>query len=206
MPLCPNQVLDLPFTASDGRTVRLHDFAGKVVRLRRDDAEPGDLPARHHDIRHNGSSRADRWTRSRRDLLVDHGRPRSRHTGSTCGLPGPVRTTPELAGTDRFSVDALWNYIGVSRERVGEPKGTPPRNWRTGRPLTYDVEHSDEVFFVDQRGHERFVLEGPPSATAGSVPDALRSFMNSAGKANLADPPATAWTQAQAQQVLRWLD
>ena len=59
---------------------------------------------------------------------------------------------------------------------------------------------------MDQRGHERFVLEGPPYATAGSVPEALRSFMNSEGKANLANPPATAWTRAEAQQVLRWLD
>lgn len=88
------------------------------------------------------------------------------------------------------------------REKVREGSGPAPKNWRTGQPLAYDVQHSDEVFFLDGRGHERFVLEGPPYAGRGSVPAALYAFMDAQGHANLARPSSTAWTEAQARQIL----
>jgi cytochrome oxidase Cu insertion factor (SCO1/SenC/PrrC family) len=204
----PSQILELPFTASDGRSVRLRDFAGKVVAVSDvmtlcQETCPLDTTT------FVKTDRAEQTAGRGRDemflsITVDPGRDTRAQLAAYRDLFAPPQNWLALTGP-QTSVDALWNYLGVWRQRVGEPKGTPPRNWRTGRPLTYDVEHSDEVFFVDQRGHERFVLEGPPYATAGSVPKALRSFMNSEGKANLADPPSTAWTQTQAQQVLRWL-
>lgn len=63
------------------------------------------------------------------------------------------------------NVNALWTFFGVWRKKTSDPVGaSAPKDWRTGAPLTYDVAHSDEVFFLDKRGHERFVLEGPPVA------------------------------------------
>lgn len=103
------------------------------------------------------------------------------------------------------TVNALWNYLGVWRQKVGEGSGPVPRNWRTGQPLTYDVQHSDEVFFLDARGHERFVLEGAPYAAKASIPRTLFEFMDADGRRGLGTAPGTARTQAQAQQVLAWV-
>ena len=103
------------------------------------------------------------------------------------------------------NVNALWDYFGVWRKRVPDGPGAAPRNWRTGAKLTYDVQHSDEVFFLDAAGHERFVLEGAPYAAGGTVPRKLRAFMDDEGRKNLTDPASTAWTEAQAETVIRSL-
>lgn len=103
------------------------------------------------------------------------------------------------------SLAALWRDLGVYTERV--PDTAPaPRDWLTGRPLTYDITHSDEVFFVDTGQHERFLLEGPPHLSAGSTLSAtLRRFLDASGRRNLTHPHASSWTAAQELQVLGWL-
>jgi hypothetical protein len=81
-----------------------------------------------------------------------------------------------------------------------------PRDWLTGKPLTYDLTHSDEVFFIDQHGHERFVLEGVPHVAAGApLPATLKKFLDDTGHKNLTHPDAEAWTLPQELQVLSWL-
>jgi len=109
-----------------------------------------------------------------------------------------------LTGTPA-TVKALWDHLGVWRSTVGEPPGPAPRSWRTGEPLRYDVQHCDEVFFFDRRGHERFVLEGPSYAARASLPQTLYRFMDSQGHRNVSSPSSDAWTEAQARKVLAWV-
>lgn len=100
----------------------------------------------------------------------------------------------------------LWHTLGVYTEKVNEGAGPAPKNWRTGKPLTYDVDHSDEVFFFDSRQHERFILEGPPHVnTKSTVPLKLYQFMDKKGHHNLEHPDASAWTVPQALRVIGWL-
>lgn len=101
---------------------------------------------------------------------------------------------------------ALWKYLGVYYQKV--PEGTPPAtDWRTGQTLTYDLDHADDVFFIDATGNERFVIDGPGNVTSGTqVPQALYKFMDDQGHQNLAHPDAAgSWTVSQALQVLQWL-
>ncbi|MEO6885554.1 MAG: SCO family protein [Jatrophihabitantaceae bacterium] len=102
-------------------------------------------------------------------------------------------------------IGALWDSLGVYREKVAE--GSPATdNWRTGKPLTYDIDHSDELFFVDATSHSRFVLEGPPHINSSSaVPAKLYAFMDASGHQNVSAPASTAWTIPQALTVLAWL-
>ncbi|HET8599158.1 MAG TPA: SCO family protein [Segeticoccus sp.] len=114
-----------------------------------------------------------------------------------------------LTGSPKV-LNRWWDTLGVWRQKTPESKihepGPAPRNWRTGQKLTYDVAHSDEVFFFDGRQHERFVLEGPPHVTDPSLlPKRLRSFLNDAGRKNLAHPSKEAWTEPQALKVVSWL-
>lgn len=105
----------------------------------------------------------------------------------------------------RADVSRLWKYFGVYIKKV--PSDHPaPKNWRTGATLTYDLEHSDEVFFLDGQAHERFILEGMPVVRKKSeIPQVIYHFLSKDGRQNVAHPKATAWTEQQALDVLSWL-
>ena len=63
--------------------------------------------------------------------------------------PARLAAFAKLTGTNlelltgRAAVLAkLWRYFGTWYQKV--PEGTPPStDWETGRPYTYDVDHSD---------------------------------------------------------------
>ncbi|MBO1766332.1 SCO family protein [Allobranchiibius sp. GilTou38] len=205
----PASIRDLRFTASDGRTVRLADFAGKTVAISDvmtlcQETCPADTAtlvqtARAEDAAGRGSGEVFL------SITVDP----ARDTAAQLAAYRNLFVTPPgnwlaLTGT-ASTVNALWNYLGVWRQKIGEGSGPAPRNWRTNAPLTYDVQHSDEVFFLDGRGHERFVLEGAPYAAKGAVPRTLYDFMDAEGRRGLGAASTTAWTQAQAQKVLAWV-
>jgi protein SCO1/2 len=106
---------------------------------------------------------------------------------------------------DPAQLATLWKTLGVYIHRVPD---TPPypRNWRTGKPLSYDITHSDEVFFLDKSGHERFLLEGAPHlAPHTSLPRTLAKFLDAHGQRNITHPSKLAWTLPQELQVLSWL-
>ena len=66
----------------------------------------------------------------------------------------------------------------------------------TSRGPTFDVAHTDGVFFVDERGHERIAMIGMPN-THGKLDARLRRLLEGKGLRNLAQPQA-AWTVEQA--------
>lgn len=205
----PASLLRLPFTSSDGRTVRLSDFSGKSVVL--SDAMtlcqetcPLDTAtlvqtARAEDLA--GGEPGEMFL----SITVDPARDTPAQLAAYRRLYAPPPGNWMALTGSPATVNALWSYLGVWRAKVKEPAGSAPRNWRTGQPLAYDVQHSDEVFFLDGHGHERFVLEGPPYAARASLPQAVYNFMDAQGRRNVSSPSSSAWTQAQAQQVLSWL-
>lgn len=110
-----------------------------------------------------------------------------------------------VAGGSRAALSGLWRALGVYIKKVPDD-GTAPRNWRTGAPLTYDLTHSDEVFFVDAKGQERFLLEGAPHVAPGAaIPGRLYAFLDAKGRRNVAHPGGQAWTLPQEMSVLSWL-
>ncbi|MCX3060687.1 SCO family protein [Streptomyces beihaiensis] len=102
------------------------------------------------------------------------------------------------------TIAKLWKYFGVWTKKVPQDN-PPPKNWRTGKTLTYDVEHSDELFFLDRSGHERFLIEGTAHVADGTLPSTLRHYLSDKGVKNLEHPNGDAWTVPQALQTLSWL-
>jgi protein SCO1/2 len=138
-------------------------------------------------------------------VTVDPGRDTPERLAAYRALFRPVpQDWLTLTGTPA-TLRAFWKRLGVFVRR--EPDKAPlPRDWLTGRPLHYDVTHSDAVIFVDRRGAERFVLQGSPHVAAGvPVPLALRRFLSEQGRRNLARPRAGAWTLPQELSVISWL-
>jgi protein SCO1/2 len=81
-----------------------------------------------------------------------------------------------------------------------------PKDWLTGKPLTYDLTHSDEVFFFDRKGRERYLLEGAAHVAGGApLPQTLRTFLDASVRANLNHPGSEAWMLPQEMRVISWL-
>ena len=203
----------IPFTDESGRTVHLSDYAGRTIVL-------GDiltLCQEHCPIdTATFVQLAERYAAdpSRRDdtvflsVTVDPGRDtpaqlaayRRLYVGRASNLPQWHLLTAAPADLHR-----LWSFLHVYVHRVREDGGagaTAPRNWRTGRPLTYDVDHGDDVFFIDGSGRERWVFPDQPYLHGARVPARMQRFMSAEGQHN--EGKGT-WTTAEALQVLDWI-
>ncbi len=108
-----------------------------------------------------------------------------------------------LTGTSA-SIRAFWKPLGVYYQKV--PEGHPAQvDWWTGKPLTYDVDHSDGFFLIDRSGEERFVTQDIPFLH-GHLPSPLRHLLDSEGLKYLkAGDPGQDYTLPQAAEALSWL-
>jgi cytochrome oxidase Cu insertion factor (SCO1/SenC/PrrC family) len=98
-----------------------------------------------------------------------------------------------LTGTSA-AIRRLWRFLGVYYQRVPQRK-PPDVDWLTGKPETFDVQHTDGLVILDPQGQERVADEGMPDLT-GRLPPALRALLNAQGRQNFAHPRLP-WTAAQ---------
>ena len=106
-----------------------------------------------------------------------------------------------LTGT-QSEIGRLWKFFGVYYTRV--PQGKPPDiDWLTHKPETFDVQHTDAIFFIDPAGQERIVDEGMPEVN-GQLSPVLKSLLSDQGLQNL-EHPQLPWTAAEALDDLYFL-
>jgi protein SCO1/2 len=206
-------VESIPFTDESGHTVRLSDYAGRTIVL-------GDiltLCQEHCPIdTATFVQLAHRWTADPTDAA---------HTVFLSITVDPARDTPaQLAAYRRLYVGSphnlpewhlltatpaalheLWSFLHVYVQKVGGDGGAAsgaPRSWRTGRPLTYDVDHSDDVYFIDPKGRERWVFPDQPYLHGARIPARMQRFMTAEGARN---ETKGSWTAAEGVTVLRWI-
>ncbi|MDQ2850136.1 MAG: SCO family protein [Actinomycetota bacterium] len=204
----PKSVLGLAFTDTTGKTVRLSDFAGRTIMLSDtmtlcQETCPLDTATLVQTAR--AADKAGMKNVVYLTVTIDPARDTVPQIAAYRRLYTPTPANWEVLTGSASSVNALWSFLGVWRQKTADLPGAAPKNWRTGQPLTYDISHSDEVFFIDKQGHERFLLEGPPVAAKGQIPATVYKFMSAEGHKNVLHPPTTAWTQPQATTVLRWV-
>ncbi len=109
-----------------------------------------------------------------------------------------------LVTADASAIATLWRFFGVAYAK--EDNTAPlPKDWLTGRPLTYDVTHQDAVFIVDGSGHERWFVVGSPSTAGAQPPSKMLSFLSDQGRQNLAAPEPGSWTANDVEAALAWL-
>lgn len=206
----PSDILRLPLVDQDGRRTDLAAFGGKVLVLsdimtlcqETCPLDTADLVQTAHtvDDAHQGS-KVEFLT-----ITIDPERDTTAQLAAYRRQYAPPPPNWEVLTGSPADIAKLWKYFGVYVKKV--PEGTPPaRNWRTGQPLTYDLDHTDGVFFLDARGHERFLLDGAGYVAPGTpLPATMRSFLDAQGLANLEHPDtSTTWTVPQAVQAVSWL-
>jgi len=123
--------------------------------------------------------------------------------------PGRLRAYRRLAGIDftqltgsKAQIHRLWKFFGVQYNRV--PQGKPPDiDWLTHKPETFDVQHTDALFFLDPSGQERIADDGMPQIT-GRLAPSLARLLNDQGRHNL-EHPQFAWTATDVFDDLYYL-
>jgi protein SCO1/2 len=103
-------------------------------------------------------------------------------------------------------IATLWKSFGVAYDRTPTTETPAPKDWLTGAPLTYDVDHQDVVVVIDPDGHERWLVDGTPKISSpSSVPSSLQTFLNDDGHANETAPADPSWTAADVVSAVRYV-
>jgi protein SCO1 len=205
----PRSVLSIPLVDSAGRPRTLADFHGKTLVISDGmtlcqetcPLDTASVVQTARDVERSGQQGEVKFV----TITVDPQRDTPRRLSRYRAMFAPPDNWLTLTGTPQ-NVHRLWKFFGVYWKKVPADR-TGPRDWMTGKPLGYDIEHSDEVFFLDGNGHERFLLEGTSHVEHRSqIPRRLYSFLSAKGHHNVAHPSGAAWTVSQALQVIDWLD
>lgn len=207
--LLPAAIAHMPLTEANGTRTDLAAFRGKTVMV-------ADFMTLCTDVCPLISANAVSLARtlatdglSGRTALLEITLDPRRDTASRLrayqDLYGPRPPNWYLLRASPRDTKTFWKYFGVYRRRVKE--GTPPdRDWLTGKPLTYDIAHSDDLVFLGSAGEERFVIDGNPDTRGQAPPRVLRNGLSAQGRRDLRHPNAVEdWTTSQALRVFDWL-
>ncbi len=127
----------------------------------------------------------------------------------------PQRDTPARLAAYAHLTGASWelvtesptalaqfeHYFGWDVQRVSEDNHSI--DWWTGKPLTYDVNHSDGFEVIGPRGTMRFSTGAAPDFH-GTLNPTLHKFLSPEGIAHLARPPKPGWTTSQMVSTISW--
>jgi cytochrome oxidase Cu insertion factor (SCO1/SenC/PrrC family) len=202
----PRAILNTPLLSASGEKVDLTSFPGKVLVIsdimtlcqETCPLDTANVVAAAQAVAAAGLSDRVEFL----SITVDPNRDTPARLAAFQRLFAPVPANwITLTGTST-ALAALWRYLGVYTERV--PDDAPaPKDWLTGKPLTYDITHTDAVFFLDPAGTERYLLAGHPYVARGTgLPPTLRSFLSPSGVENLDNPGAGSWTVADMLSAL----
>jgi len=193
-----------PLVTEQGRTTTLAAYRGKYVMLapfltlcqEECPMTTGAILAMEQDVRAAGLAgkvvflevSVDPWRDSPARLAAY-----ARRFGA--GWPLLTGSLPDLT--------AFWHSFGIYFAKV--PEGSPPAiDWWTGKPLTFDVTHSDGFVLINPQGRERFITIEPVNLH-GKLEPGLQQLLDKAGLRNLYHQTPESWTLPQGLAALSWL-
>jgi protein SCO1/2 len=191
----PAAVRHLPLTDQYGKTVELSSWPGKTVLLVPflslcQDVCPlitGNLVAVEQSLRADHAACKVQIV----ELTIDPGRDTPARLAAYANLTG---ADWQLVTEPPVELRSLAKFFGFYYQKV--PEDDPDaRDWWTGKPLTYDVDHTDNYFVIDPAGVERVVQDGAPDFH-GKLNPKLYHFLDALGRQHLKQPPQPDWTPA----------
>lgn len=128
----------------------------------------------------------------------------------------PARDTPSRLAAYARLTDASWELLTESPSQAAQveqffgwvvqrvPEDSPASlDWWTGKPLTYDINHSDGFVIIDTHGAERFSTGAAPDFH-GTLNPTLHRFLTAEGRDHLAHPLSPGWNPTAALETLGW--
>ena len=183
----PSSIAHLAFTDQHGRSVDLASFRGKTVlvvpflTLCTDicPLDTGNLLQVEHALVADGSASKVQLV----ELSVDPTRDTPARLAAYAHLTG---ADWELLTETPAQAAQVEDFFGWVVQRV--PEGSPPAiDWWTGKPLTYDINHSDGFVVIGTTGAERFSTGAAPDFH-GVLNPTLHQFLDAEGRDHLAHP------------------
>jgi protein SCO1/2 len=204
----PAALLDLPLTDQRGHHLTLGSFSGKfvvvsdVLTLCQETCAIGTasmLQAARTVDRAGLGDKVEFLS-----ITIDPRRDDQRHLAAYQRLFGALPNW-ELATGSAADINRLWDKLGVWRRTVSLSPPYP-RDWLTSKPLTVDIQHSDDLIFIGPDARFRFLIDGPGAVGAAkSIPSTILGFMDRLGHKNVTNPDAGSWSASDVVAVLRWL-
>ena len=200
----PASIAQLPFTDQRGATVDLASWRGKTVlvvpflTLCTDicPLDTGNLLQVEHSLAADGSASKVQLV----ELSVDPTRDTPARLAAYAKLTG---ASWELLTETPAQATEVEHFFGWVVQRV--PEGSPPSlDWWTGKPLTYDINHSDGFVVIDGHGTVRFSTGAAPDFH-GTLNPTLHRFLTAEGRDHLAHPLTPGWNPTSALETLGWL-
>jgi protein SCO1 len=191
----------LPLTNQHGDNVTLASWPGRTVLLVPfltlcQDICPlttGNLVAVENSLRADGAAGKVQII----ELSVDPGRDTPARLAAYARLTGAGW---QLVTEPPAELRKLAKFFGFYYQKVHEDNPTA-RDWWTGKPLTYDVDHSDNYFVIDPSGVERVIQAAAPEFH-GHLNPKLYKFLDALGRQHLKHAPEPSWTPNNALQAL----
>lgn len=199
----PASVAQLPLTNQHGTMLTLASLEGKTVMLVPfltlcSDICPmttGNLVQVQHALAHDHADGKVEIV----ELTVDPGRDDVARLAAYARLTG---ATWDLVTESPTELSTIAAFFGFYSQVV--PEDDPPDiDWMTGKPLTYDVTHSDGFALINPAGYEVFANNAAPDFH-GKLPAKLRKFLSPEGVEHLRNAPKPDWTPAVALSALAW--
>ncbi len=205
----PRSVLTMPLTTPEGRTTTLSAFRGKVVVLGASMTLCQEicplLAANFVSLARASGAAHHAQDVQYVQLTIDPERDTPARLAAYRQLFRPAPGNWSTLTGPPSSIAAIWKYFGADYRKVAE-SSPPARDWWTGRPLTYDIQHSDVVAFLGPDQHERFLLNEAPDTAGKKPPSTLQTFLSDQGRQNLTNPePGASWTPKDAAGVVNWI-
>ncbi len=138
------------------------------------------------------------------DLLTLPRRDDQRHLAAYYRLFGRIPNWKLLTGSPD-DIERLWDTLGVWRRAVPVER-LYPRDWLTDQPLKVDIQHSDDLIFVDTDQRFRYEIDGPAQvSSASALPGRIFSFLNGSGHRTVRRPSGGSWSASAVERVVQWL-
>ncbi|MGC4110106.1 MAG: SCO family protein [Nocardioides sp.] len=207
----PAAIASLPLRDADGHPVTLDDFQGKTLVV--SDSMTlctEDCPLDTANVVAAATAADKAGLTDKTEFLtitVDPARDDRRHLTAYRKLYDPQHQLAnwQLLTGSQADITRLWKYFGVYWERVDEDS-PPDHDWLTGKPLTYDIAHADEVLMFDPQGHERYVISGHAHVpNTGGLPTKMRDYLSPDGVRHLLKPGDATWTPSDVLAGISWL-
>lgn len=204
----PPAIANLPLTKADGSKTSLAAYRGRPVMIADSLTLCTDIcPLTSANVAALGRALAGDGYGDKVALLeitVDPQRDTPARLRAYRKLYGPPLADWTLLTASPGAIKKLWHFFGVEYQRV--KADADAIDWWTHKPLSYDVDHADDLIFLDSAGRERFVVNASPNVQGHVPPSRLVRFLSPQGKKLLrhADP-TTSWTVGQGLTVFGWL-
>ncbi len=138
------------------------------------------------------------------EVTVDPQRDNQAHLKAYQGLYGAQPNWQFLGGTPS-QIAAYWNAFHLSYGRQPNEPGSHPRDWLTGAPLTYDVDHENVVYVIRPDGHIAWLVDATPWVNGAQIPTKLESFLSDTGHHNQTIQAASSWDVADVLSAIRYV-